>query len=469
MTAALAPARLYTPTKYVTTPTPKHIDYYFENEADHRTLRVACNCDLWEGQTLAFSRGTHRYLACYEHAPIYYASPLASCDTCGTKALLYYYDDDGSTHNLCRQHATRYTTNDLALIANLIHYDDESEWFAKTWDLTLGWDSNAQNKLMHGFDTPDKSRDGIEQALAYPVVAPFAQNAFTDAYFVHSSHAMPELPDKSMHACITSPPYFGHRDYDEDGQIGMEATLEDFLANLVYVFREVNRVLRDDGNAWIVIGDSYASKWACNRGKGHKIGANAPTKAQRHNRLAGAIDFQEQDLMMVPQRLAELLQRDGWLIRQLITWHKPHARPEPPSKLRRTNVNTETIIHLAKSRRSYFDADVLAAIGRSGSVWSIDPVRETHGHSAAYPPELVASALLPSVPLGGYVLDPFAGSGTTAIVARAFGRRHVNYDISQHCANITRHRLASAPLLDTDLPTAFAAHFDSSTLPPRLF
>src|SRR3990167_1346408 len=170
------------------------------------------------------------------------------------------------------------------------------------------------------------------------------------------AEAMRGLPDKSVQCCVTSPPYFGLRDYGVDGQIGLEQTPAEFIGRLVEVFREVRRVLRDDGTAWVNMGDSYASKPNGPIGFGGHSG-DAPHVAVRtaNARLSSQIPagFKHKDLMGMPWRLAFALQDDGWYLRQDIIWHKPNPMPE--SVTDRCTKSHEYIFLMTKSGDYYFD------------------------------------------------------------------------------------------------------------------
>lgn len=171
-----------------------------------------------------------------------------------------------------------------------------------------------------------------------------------------------ELPDKSVHCCVTSPPYFGLRDYGVDGQIGLEETPAEFIARLVEVFREVRRVLRDDGTCWVNMGDSYASVaggYAPGGSKGkHDTVSSATRGAVLHGRRRNPPNgLKHKDLMGMPWRLAFALQDDGWYLRQDIIWQKPNPMPE--SVTDRCTKAHEYIFLLSKSRRYYFDQSAI--------------------------------------------------------------------------------------------------------------
>ncbi|WP_337056332.1 DNA-methyltransferase [Pseudomonas sp. USHLN015] len=167
-----------------------------------------------------------------------------------------------------------------------------------------------------------------------------------------------QMPDRSVHCCVTSPPYFGLRDYGVEGQIGMEETPSDFIARLVEVFREVHRVLRDDGTCWVNMGDSYASVaggYAPKGSKGKHDTVSASTRgAVLHGRRRSPPQgLKHKDLMGMPWRLAFALQDDGWYLRQDIIWHKPNPMPE--SVRDRCTKAHEYLFLLSKSRQYYFD------------------------------------------------------------------------------------------------------------------
>jgi len=171
---------------------------------------------------------------------------------------------------------------------------------------------------------------------------------------------MRTLPDQSVHTCITSPPYFGLRDYGVDGQIGLEASPREFIDSLVAVFREVRRVLRDDGTIWVNMGDSYASKPnGPLGGGGHKTDAPHVAVRTAHARRSSQIPggFKHKDLMGMPWRLAFALQDDGWYLRQDIVWAKPNPMPE--SVRDRCTKAHEYLFLLSKSPKYFFDQDAI--------------------------------------------------------------------------------------------------------------
>lgn len=305
-------------------------------------------------------------------------------------------------------------------------------------------------------------------------------------------HELQTLPDESAHCCITSPPYFGLRDYGVDGQIGLEQTPAEFVSRLVEVFREVRRVLRDDGTLWVNMGDSYAGSWGAHGRDdmglgGQSLSARQIAASARKLKKPNHIGFKPKDLMGLPWRLAIALQDDGWYLRQDIIWHKPNPMPES-IKDRCTKAH-EYLFLLSKSPRYFFDQDAIrepaqaqaapesasrrnsfaretkytdgehgqTAQHRTGrddvdydetrnkrSVWTVATASFKGAHFATFPPDLIRPCVLAGAPRGGLVLDPFGGAGTTALVAMQEGRRSVLLELNPEYASIARHRLAAA-------------------------
>ena len=162
------------------------------------------------------------------------------------------------------------------------------------------------------------------------------------------------------------------------------------------------------------------------------------------------------------------LRKDGWLLRDLVVWSKPHPKPEP-RKNRRFTAAHEIIIRVAKTADYYFDVDAIEQLGLRNNVWTFDTVRATHGHPAAYPPQLVAGCLLAACPPGGIILYPFMGSGTTAVVAQTFGRHFVGYDTSQSYADIAQRRLKQSRLVDQDFPLTMRPYVSDDRQSLELF
>lgn len=297
------------------------------------------------------------------------------------------------------------------------------------------------------------------------------------------------LPDQSVQTCVTSPPYWGLRDYGVDGQIGLEETPEEYLARMLDVFREVRRVLRDDGTLWLNLGDSY---WADRPRNGPAEPYDYLCYGTAHVRLkAGGqrhLVLKPKDLVGVPWRIAFALQADGWYLRQDIIWHKPAVMPE--SVRDRCTKSHEYIFLLSKSRRYYFDADAIAEPLRTDpekvkarvasarkarihetlkdkrvlkvdayasaaepyaptarnkrSVWTV-PTRPYKGaHFATFPPDLIRPCILAGAPTKHTVLDPFMGSGTTGYVARSMERDFIGIELNPDYLKLAEERIGAA-------------------------
>lgn len=283
-----------------------------------------------------------------------------------------------------------------------------------------------------------------------------------------ASEVLRTMVDGSVDCCVTSPPYWGLRDYGDARQIGLEESPGEFVARLVGVFQEVKRVLRDSGTLWVVMGDSYSlnSPAATKRGFGFSPRARA--------------GIAPKNLMGMPWRLALALQEDGWILRQDIIWHKQNCIPE--SVKDRFCRAHEHVFLLSKGRRYWFDSAAAVEPGanaargsakrkqdaiqrallpgdskvnqglqRAGQerhpktrkmrdVWSL-PCQPFHGaHFAPFPPALVERCIRCGCPEGGVVLDPFAGSGTTGLVAGRLGRSAVLVELNQDYAAIAAER-----------------------------
>ena len=302
------------------------------------------------------------------------------------------------------------------------------------------------------------------------------------------------LPDQSVHCCVTSPPYFGLRNYGVDGQIGLEQTPDQYVARLVAVFREVRRVLQDDGTLWLNIGDSYAGSWG-NQGRKTERGTQRPingammqpvhdgrypSTGSNTGSLARTPGCKNKDLIGIPWMLAFALRADGWYLRQDIIWHKPNPMPE--SVRDRCTKAHEYVFLLSKSERYFFDSKAIKEpafstapsrngfAGRQGgservgpqsggsgtderwqpggkrtrrSVWSVATKPYKGAHFATFPPDLIEPCILAGCPVGGVVLDPFGGSGTTAGVAIKHGRSAILCELNPDYAALIPDRVAS--------------------------
>ena len=260
------------------------------------------------------------------------------------------------------------------------------------------------------------------------------------------------LPDGIAQTCITSPPYFGLRDYGHPGQLGLEKTPDEYVNRLVAIFREVRRVLSDNGTLWLNLGDSYGG---------------------------------DKQLLGVPWRVALALQSDGWTLRQDIIWHKPNSMPE--SVRDRCTKAHEYVFLLSKSARYFIDSAAMqepavggatgaaASFKRTGSkreqtipgqgygthrperedvaynetrnrrsVWTVATRPYTGAHFAVFPPALIEPCVLAGTQPDDIVLDPFMGSGTTAVVATSHGRRYIGCEINTEYAPLQEQRIQEA-------------------------
>lgn len=256
------------------------------------------------------------------------------------------------------------------------------------------------------------------------------------------------LPDASAQTCVASPPYFGLRDYGVDGQIGLEPTPDEYVARMVEVFREVRRVLRDDGTLRLNLGDSYAHP---TKGTGGGWAAD-PNNYTHKARAFGARKFsmgdaKPKDLIGIPWRLAFALQADGWYLRSDIVWNKPNAMPE--SVKDRPTRSHEFLFMLTKSEKYYYDWQAVREPADGGglrnrrSVWTVATKPFKGPHFAAFPPALIEPCILAGSRLGDTVLDPFGGAGTTGLVAQQHGRNAVLTEINPEYAEIARRRIGN--------------------------
>lgn len=300
---------------------------------------------------------------------------------------------------------------------------------------------------------------------------------------------MRQMSDESVHTCVTSPPYFGLRDYGHNGQIGLEPTPDEFVSALVTVFREVRRVLRDDGTLWLNLGDSY-NNFRSQMGPGQAVHGREKMngKPGEKSKRRGWSELKEKDLIGIPWRVAFALQADGWYLRQDIIWHKPNPMPE--SVADRCTKAHEYIFLLSKGPRYYFDSEAVkepAVGGQTGraasfkrtdskraqaipgqtvgthrsdredvayngetrnrrSVWTV-PTRPFKGaHFATFPEQLIEPCILAGCPEGGTVLDPFMGAGTTAVVAERLGRQWIGCELNPEYADLALDRIEAARL-----------------------
>lgn len=305
------------------------------------------------------------------------------------------------------------------------------------------------------------------------------------------------LPDESVNCCVTSPPYWGLRDYGVAGQLGLEKSPAEYVSKMVEVFSEVKRVLRNDGTLWLNLGDSYAAGGSGGASAASTlrggIGVSSTEKlTQQQNKSFSRrppSGLKPKDLVGVPWSVAFALRADGWYLRQEIIWHKPNPMPE--SVTDRCTKAHEQIFLLAKSERYFFDIDAIKEVAKYGakgsqfhtgktgehqlgraqvrpdapkgsfngkngnkafrairtmrqrrSVWRVSTKPFKGAHFATFPMDLIEPCVLAGCPVGGVVLDPFFGAGTTGCVANKHGRKFIGIELNPTYAAMAHERIA---------------------------
>lgn len=247
--------------------------------------------------------------------------------------------------------------------------------------------------------------------------------------------ALKGLPSQSVQCIVTSPPYWGLRDYGIQGQIGLEGELQQYIDNLVAVFSEAKRVLVDEGVLWLNIGDGYTSGNRRYRAPDKKNPARA--MSVRPDTPEG---LKSKDLLGIPWRLAFALQEDGWYLRSDVIWNKPNAMPESV-KDRPTRAH-EYLFMLTKRDRYYYDPDEIRENGRNKrSVWNVNTAPFPEAHFATFPPKLIEPCILSSTREGDFVLDPFFGSGTVGEVCTQHSRKFIGVELNGEYIDIARRRV----------------------------
>lgn len=316
---------------------------------------------------------------------------------------------------------------------------------------------------------------------------PYYSDETVTLYHGDSLAVLRSMPDQSVDCCVTSPPYFGLRDYGSEGQYGLEASPAEYVETMRALFAEVRRVLADDGTLWLNLGDSYYS------GRGASTGADEKNPARRFGvrplDKGGADWARPKNLLGIPWRVAFALQDDGWILRNDIIWSKSNAMPEYVTD--RLSTRHEHLFMFSKSRRYWFDLDPIredqspASIARAGranmrgkegwadayhgnppkglarqserdtsvgknpgDVWTIATQPFAGAHFAVMPPELARRAVVAGCKPGGVVLDPFSGSGTTGLVAQQNGRRYVGIDLSADYLDLSLRTRLQQGVLD---------------------
>jgi site-specific DNA-methyltransferase (cytosine-N4-specific) len=257
-----------------------------------------------------------------------------------------------------------------------------------------------------------------------------------------SLKVLPTLEAESVQCCVTYPPYWGLRDYDHADQLGSEPSPDQYVENLVEIFREVRRVLRDDGTVWLNIGDGYARNGGDgNCGPNARVGNTKKLIQKRNCKVPQVWGLKDRDLLGMPWRVAFALQADGWILRSRVVWIKKTAMPESVRN-RPTNA-TEEVFLFSKSPTYYYDRDgVREKTGANlRNYWVLGPDTNGRGHPAAFPRELVRRCILLSTRAGDIVPDPFSGSGTTGEVAQREERKAILVEVNPAYNDFTTRRL----------------------------
>lgn len=295
-----------------------------------------------------------------------------------------------------------------------------------------------------------------------------------------------QLGDAAVDCIVTSPPYFGLRDYGIDGQYGLESSPAEYVETMRLLFSELRRVLADDGTLWLNIGDSYQSNGG-HTGQGVSSQRKGRSNVAQQNCSKVRSGLPDKNLLGIPWRVAFALQDDGWILRNAIIWNKPNAMPE--SVTDRLSGRYEMVFMFSKRTRYWFDLDPIrepaltadrplvkakpqqregswsngsggnhyeptsSGLGRNeagrnpGDVWNINTQPFAAAHFAVMPRELAQRCILAGCKPGGTVLDPFSGSGTTGLAAQRLGRRYVGIDLNRDYLDLSlRTRLANSAL-----------------------
>lgn len=286
------------------------------------------------------------------------------------------------------------------------------------------------------------------------------------------------LPEQSIQCCVTSPPYYGLRDYGVDGQIGLEKTPDEYVAELVAVFREVRRVLRETGVLWINIGDSYNAAGRTGHGTriGYKQGTNRASASGGDACRPSVASLKEKDLIGIPWMVAFALRADGWYLRSEVIWAKPNPMPE--SVTDRPTKAHEQVFLLSKSARYFYDAGAIAEAAETAAhhqryaeaakgyakkqpgqkqsgmmgthedgtrnartIWTIATQPYSGAHFATMPPDLAERCIKAGSAKGDTILDPFGGAGTTALVADRLQRDAIICELNPEFAAMAKDRI----------------------------
>lgn len=255
---------------------------------------------------------------------------------------------------------------------------------------------------------------------------------------------LPTLAVESVQCCITSPPYWGLRDYEHPAQIGAEPSPELYVKNLVAMFREVKRVLRKDGTVWLNVGDGYARNGGTgNHGPNATVGNTRKLIQKRNCKVPDCWGLKDRDLIGLPWRVAFALQADGWILRSKITWVKKNPMPE--SVKNRPTSATEEVFMFAKSPTYFYNPNGVREESGANlrNHWILSPDSSRSGHPATFPRELARRCILLGSRENDTILDPFSGSGTTGIAANELKRRAILIELNPTYAETSKERAAS--------------------------
>lgn len=308
---------------------------------------------------------------------------------------------------------------------------------------------------------------------------PYYQDDAVTLYRGDALDVLRSMPDRNVDCIVTSPPYFGLRDYGSEGQYGLEASPAEYVETMRALFSEARRVLADDGTLWLNLGDSYNNTSSGQNGTG-----STGITGGRHDRIGGRRTslpsrLPAKNLLGIPWRVAFALQDDGWILRNSIIWAKPNAMPE--SVTDRLSTRHENVFLFSKRARYWFDLDPIrephastpdregknalrgqkamrpvgpnsgaySEGGRNpGDVWSIATQPFPGAHFAVMPSALAERCILAGCKPGGTVLDPFSGSGTTGMAAARHGRRYVGIDLNADYLDLSLRTRLAQPGLD---------------------
>lgn len=271
-------------------------------------------------------------------------------------------------------------------------------------------------------------------------------NEILTAQIIHGDvrDTINEIPSESVRTCVTSPPYWGLRDYGSENQLGQESTPEEYVENLVDIFRGVKNALTDDGTLWLNLGDSYV-------GTGHKGNLTDPKNPKSRNGQKFALNnkvagLKPKDMIGIPWRVAFALQADGWFLRSEIIWEKPNALPSAVKD--RPVSSHEHIFLLSKSRNYFYDYNTVKEPTLDGKrmrsqrdVWHVNVKPYPDAHIAVYPKELIVPCIKAGSAAGDMVLDPFSGSGTTGVVALGYGRSYLGLESNSEYIDLSKKRI----------------------------